>query len=161
MLAELNRINALIVGASQGIGLGFVKALLQQTNIGTVFATYRNRETSSELFTLEQQYGDRLECLQVDITQESQIEARIKQIQKSVQELHLAIYCVGVLHEGDLTPEKSLRQINAENLIYSFQVNSIGAVLLAKHLMPLFKKTQKSVFCQYLRQGRKHWRTIA
>lgn len=146
MLAEIDRINALIVGASQGIGLGFVKALLQQANIGTVFATYRNRETSSELFTLEQQYGDRLKCLQVDITQESQIEARIKQIQKSVQELHLAIYCVGVLHEGDLTPEKSLRQINAKNLIYSFQVNSIGAVLLAKHLMPLFKKTQKSVF---------------
>ncbi len=146
MLTEIDRINALIIGATQGIGLGFVKALLQQKNIGTIFATYRNKETSGELFALQQQYGDRLKCIQVDITQESQIAIGIAEIQKSVKELHLAIYCVGVLHEGDLTPEKSLRQINAQNLIYSFQVNSIGAVLLAKHLMPLFKKSQRSIF---------------
>ena len=146
MLLEIDRANALIVGASQGIGLGFVKALLQQKNVARVFATYRNSATSNELFSLQQQYGVRLQCLQVDITQESQIAQGVKQIQESVKQLHLAIYCVGVLHEGDLTPEKSLRQINAENLIYSFQVNSIGAVLLAKHLMPLFKKSQKSVF---------------
>ena len=146
MLTEIDRLNALIVGASQGIGLGFVKALLQQKNVERVFATYRNRKTSAELFTLQQQYGDRLNCLQVDVTHESQIADCVKQIQESVKELHLAIYCVGVLHEGDLTPEKSLRQIDADNLIYSFQVNSIGAVLLAKHLMPLFKKSSRSVF---------------
>ena len=145
MLTEIDRINALIVGASQGIGLGFVKALLKQENVERVFATYRNQK-SSELSTLQQQYGDRLKCLQVDITQESQIANAIEQIRESVKELHLAIYCVGVLHEGDLTPEKSLRQIDADNLIYSFQVNSIGAVLLAKHLMPLFKKSSRSVF---------------
>ena len=145
MLTEIDRINALIVGASQGIGLGFVKALLKQENVERVFATYRNQE-SSELSTLQQQYGDRLKFLQVDITQESQIANAIEQIRESVKELHLAIYCVGVLHEGDLTPEKSLRQIDADNLIYSFQVNSIGAVLLAKHLMPLFKKSSRSVF---------------
>ena len=145
MLTEIDRINALIVGASQGIGLGFVKTLLKQENVERVFATYRNQK-SSELSTLQQQYGDRLKCLQVDITQESQIANAIEQIRESVKELHLAIYCVGVLHEGDLTPEKSLRQIDADNLIYSFQVNSIGAVLLAKHLMPLFKKSSRSVF---------------
>ena len=145
MLSEINQVNVLIVGASQGIGLGFVKALLQQDNTQQIFATYRNADTAKELFDLADRYSG-LTCLQVDITQESQIAAAIEQIQGSVQQLHLVIYCVGVLHEGDLTPEKSLRQVNAENLLYSFQVNSIGAVLLAKHLMPLFKKTEKSIF---------------
>jgi NAD(P)-dependent dehydrogenase (short-subunit alcohol dehydrogenase family) len=146
VLAEIERVKALIVGASQGIGLGLVKALLEQDNVERVFATYRHHQPESELFALQEEYGDRLQCLQVDITQESQIALAIKQIQESVKELHLVIYSVGVLHEGDLTPEKSLRQINAENLIYSFQVNSIGAVLLAKHLMPLFNKSQRSIF---------------
>ena len=140
MLAEINHANALVVGASQGIGLGFVRALLQKDNFQRIFATYSSQSTAVELLTLQEQYSDRLQCLQVDITDESQIIAGIKQIQKSVKQIHLAIYCVGVLHEGNLTPEKSLRQIKPENLIYSFQVNSIGAVLLAKHLMPLFKK---------------------
>lgn len=146
MLTEISQANALIVGASQGIGLGFVKALLQQNNIQNLYATYRSQETAGALFNLSQQYGDRLKCLQVDITQEAQLATAVKQIQESVEQLHLAIYCVGVLHDQNLSPEKSLRQIDPEKLIYSFQVNSVGAVLLAKHLMPLFKKTERSIF---------------
>lgn len=146
MLTQINQASTLIVGASQGIGLGFVRSHLQQNNITQIYATYRNPETAGELFNLEQQYGDRLTCLQVDITDESQIVAAIKQIQKSVPQLHLAIYCVGVLHGENLAPEKSLRQIDPEKLLYSFQINSIGAVLLAKHLMPLFKKNEDSIF---------------
>ena len=144
MLKVIDRANALVVGASQGIGLGFVKSLLEQDQIAQVYATYRHRETANELFELQESYSQ-LKCLQVDITEEAQIAAAASQIKESSQQLHLAIYCVGLLHEGELTPEKSLRQINSENLINYFQVNSIGAILLAKHLMPLFKK-QESVF---------------
>ena len=146
MLTQSDRANALIVGASQGIGLGFVKSLLQQDNFKSIYATYRNPDTASELLDLERQYKDRLKCLQVDITDESQIAAATKEIQNSVKHLHLAIYCVGVLHDRQISPEKSLRQIEPDKLLYSFQVNSIGAVLLAKHLMPLFNKKERSIF---------------
>ena len=142
MLSDINQGNALIIGASQGIGLGFVRSLLERDNI-RIFATYRNVDTAKELLGLEDN-SNRLKCLQVDVTKEAQIAAAIEQIE--VQQLHLVIYCVGVLHEGNLAPEKSLRQIDSQNLLYSFQVNSIGAVLFAKHLMPLFKKTDKSIF---------------
>ena len=145
MLTQSDRANALIVGASQGIGLGFVKSLLQQDNFKSIYATYRNPDTASELLDLER-HEDRLKCLQVDITDESQIAAATKEIQNSVKHLHLAIYCVGVLHDRQISPEKSLRQIDPEKLLYSFQVNSIGAVLLAKHLMPLFNKKESSIF---------------
>ena len=144
-MLTIDRANALIVGASQGIGLGFVRSLLQQDNFKSIYATYRNPDTASELLDLER-HEDRLKCLQVDITDESQIAAATKEIQNSVKQLHLAIYCVGVLHDRYLSPEKSLRQIEPEKLLYSFQVNSIGAVLLAKHLMPLFNKKEPSIF---------------
>ena len=146
MLRAINNANALIVGASQGIGLGFVRSLLNNPTVNKIFATYRNLESASELITLRQQHPKRLILLAIDITDESQIEAGIRQISTSVKQLHLVIYCVGVLHEGKLTPEKSLRQINSENLLYYFQVNSIGAVLLAKHLMPLYRHGDRSVF---------------
>ena len=146
MLTEIESANALIVGASQGIGLGFVKSLLQQDNFKSIYATYRNPDTAGELLDLERQYSDRLKSLQVDITDESQIAAATKKIKNDLQQLHLAIYCVGVLHDRNLSPEKSLRQIEPDKLLYSFQVNSIGAVLLAKHLMPLFNKKERSIF---------------
>ena len=143
---EINPVNTLIVGASQGIGLGFVKKLLQDERISKIYATYRQVDSASELITLAGEHPERLSCLSVDITEESQIAEAVQKIRTQVNKLHLVVNCVGLLHEGSLQPEKSLRQINPENLLRYFQINSIGAVLLAKHLLPLFKHGERSVF---------------
>ena len=146
IFTEVERVNALVVGGSQGIGLGFVQKLLKYDNVARLYGTYRSCKSASSLIELESSYPDKLCCLEMDITQESTIAEAIKTITQEVDQLHLVIYCVGVLHEGDLQPEKSLRQINADNLVYYFQVNSIGAVLLAKHIMPLLRHKQGSIF---------------
>ncbi|MDF2387287.1 SDR family NAD(P)-dependent oxidoreductase [Nostoc ellipsosporum NOK] len=143
---EINDANALIVGASQGIGLGFVKRLLQDDRIAKVYATYRQLESGSELIALASEYPERLICLSMDITDELQISECIQQLRSQINKLHLVINCVGLLHDDTLQPEKSLRQINSENLLRYFQINSIGAVLLAKHLLPLFRHGERSVF---------------
>lgn len=142
----LNDANALIFGASQGIGLGFVKNLLPDSRIKKIYATYRQTETAGELIALQNQHPDKLTCLSMDITQESQIVEVIQHIKAEVNKLHLVINCVGILHDDTLQPEKSLRQINSENLLRYFQVNSIGSILLAKHLLPLFRHHEPSVF---------------
>lgn len=146
IFTKVDSINALIIGASQGIGLGFVQELLNYPNLGYIYGTYRRKATASSLIELVNSYPERLHCLEMDITQESSIAAGIKIITQKVTQLHLVIYCVGILHQGNLQPEKSLRQIEADNLIYYFQVNSIGAVLLAKHIMPLLRHKQDSIF---------------
>ena len=145
-LNEINHANALIVGARQGIGLGFVQQLLQDGRIAKIYATYRQPESASELLSLKDKHSDRLICLSVDITEESQIVESVQQIRAEVNKLHLVVNCVGLLHEGNVQPEKSLRQINTEHLLRYFQVNSIGSVLLAKHLLPLLRHSDKSVF---------------
>lgn len=143
---EITHINVLIVGASQGIGLGFVKRLLQDDRITKIYATYRQPESATELIALLSENSKRLICLSMDIIDESQIAECVQQIQTEVNKLHLVINCVGLLHEDNLQPEKSLRQLNSENLLRYFQINSIGAVLLAKHLLPLFRHGERSVF---------------
>ncbi|MEA5595840.1 SDR family NAD(P)-dependent oxidoreductase [Rivularia sp. UHCC 0363] len=146
VIKEINHANALIVGASQGIGLGFVKSLLPDNNIAKIYATYRNGDRATELISLQKEYSQKLVCLSMDITEESQISAVVEQIGKETDKLHLVINCIGILHEGEMQPEKSLRQINPENLMRYFQVNSIGGILLAKHLQPLFKHNEKNIF---------------
>lgn len=143
---ENNHTNALIVGASQGIGLGFVKKLLADERITKIYATYRQAESATELLALADEYPQHLTCLILDITDELQIAETIQKIRTQTDKLHLVINCVGLLHDGDLQPEKSLRQINADNLLRYFQVNSIGAVLLAKHLLPLFRHHDSAIF---------------
>lgn len=135
-----NLSTALIVGAGQGIGLGFVHQLLSTDRLHRLYATFRNPE--SELLAIA---DPRLRCLPLDITEEAQIAAVIKAIKTETPVLHCVINCVGLLHEGSLQPEKSLRQLNPDHLMRYFQVNSIGAVLLAKHVQPLLKHGDRAI----------------
>lgn len=105
-LNEINHDNVLIVGASQGIGLGFVQLLLQDDRIAKIYATYRQLESASELIALKDKYPERLICLSMDITDELQIVKCVQQIRTEVNKLHLVVNCVGLLHEGSLQPEK-------------------------------------------------------
>ena len=139
-MSDRNPTTALIVGASQGIGLEFVRQLLQTDRVDRVYATYRNPQ--SELLAIA---DPRLRYLPLDITQEAQIATVMKEIQTETAALHYMINCVGVLHQGAMQPEKSLRQLNAEQLLHYFQVNSIGAVMLAKHMQPLLKHRDRAI----------------
>lgn len=132
---------ALIVGASQGIGLEFVRQFLQTDRVDRIFATCRHPES-----TLLSMTDPRLCCLPMDITDESQIETGIQKIKQESSQLHYVINCVGILHGEAMQPEKSLRQLNADQLLRYFQVNSIGAALLAKHVQPLLKHRDRAIF---------------
>lgn len=152
ILRELIPLNVLIVGGNRGIGLGFVKQLLAERNhsnthctLNRIYATYRSDDSATELLSIQKQ-KDCLVCLPMEVTDESSIVSAISQISQQTQKIHLVIYCVGILHDGDFQPEKSLRQISSDNLIRYFQVNSIGAVLLAKHIMPLLRHQENSLF---------------
>ena len=141
MIDQRGERSALIVGAGQGIGLEFVRQFLLDHRVDRLYATYRNPQ--SELLAIA---DSRLQCLAMEITDESQIAAVIEKIQAETPTLHYVINCVGVLHDATMQPEKSLRHLNAENLLRYFQINSIGAVLLAKYVQPLLKHSDRSIF---------------
>ncbi len=138
--------NALVVGATQGIGLAFVRQLLQERPIVHLFATYRSAQSATALFDLMSEYPNRLHCVAMDLTEEASIVSALDKINQVAPQLHLVINCVGLLYDSRQQPEKALRQLNADNLMRYFQVNSIGPALLAKHLMPLFKHPEPALF---------------
>lgn len=141
---QLQQATVLVVGASQGIGLGFVRSLLADARVAQVYATYRTADTATELLALR--HHTQLTCLPMDATVEADIAQGIAEIKARHHALDLVINCVGILHDNDLQPEKGLRQIDATNLLRYFQVNSIPTVLLAKHVQPLLKQSSCSVF---------------
>ncbi|NEQ50281.1 MAG: SDR family NAD(P)-dependent oxidoreductase [Leptolyngbya sp. SIO3F4] len=145
IFSEIQSGHALVIGGNRGIGLGFVHQLLNDARFSQVFATYRTESTASELLQLARK-NKKLHCIAIDVTDESQIESGLAQVRALTPQLHFAINCVGFLHDGLITPEKALRQLNSDNLVRYFQVNSIGAALLAKHLLPLLNHKQPNIF---------------
>jgi NAD(P)-dependent dehydrogenase (short-subunit alcohol dehydrogenase family) len=145
MKFSIDRSHALIVGANRGIGLGFVRQLVQDVEFVRIYTTYRDRESAAELFDLAGEYPEKIYPLLLDVTDEEQISRTATRIGEEAGKLHLAVNCTGILHEGNLQPEKSLKKIDPQYLLRYFQVNSIATLLLAKHLLPLFRHDDKSI----------------
>ena len=59
--------------------------------------------------------------------------------------IDLVIIATGILHDGELTPEKSLKDLSAEKLQYFFTANTILPAIVAKHFTPYLNKTEPSI----------------
>ena len=60
--------------------------------------------------------------------------------------LDMVIIATGILHDGKLMPEKSLKDLSAENLQRIFEVNTIVPLLIAKHFLPKLSRKTRSIF---------------
>ncbi|MEM8547280.1 MAG: SDR family oxidoreductase, partial [Pseudomonadota bacterium] len=138
-----------VAGAARGIGLGFVEALLARPDTAHVYAAARTASRSEGLATLQNVHPERLICIDLDITDEDSLAAAANTVAGRVDRddgaLDWIINTVGMLHNGELQPERRLADVTAGNILASFEVNSVGPVLLAKHLAPLLPRRAPGV----------------
>ncbi len=139
-------VSALVVGASGGIGFQLVRQLLAMPTVSKVYATVRSRDARPNLLDLAANEGGRLVILRADLCDESSLEAAAQQVSSEGDHLNLVINCVGVLHSGEMKPERSLRDVRVEAVEHGFRVNATGLLLLAKHVSPLLPRRGRVVF---------------
>lgn len=139
-------VNALVTGASSGIGLAMARLLLENRLVARVFAVSRSASTSDSLTQLHQSHGDRLQRLAIDISDETQLLRLQRNVGEQVDSLHLVVNAAGLLHGHDVQPEKAVEQITAANLGRVFALNAFAPILLAKALMPLMEHGHSAVF---------------
>lgn len=140
---------ACVVGASRGIGLALVRALLDDANCQRVYAACRRPITAPALQGLATASSPRLQVLTADVTDESTLRAAFETLSpKGHQPLHLLLHTVGVLQDGDLglRPERRLEDLDPDALLNSLRVNAIGPLLLARHAFSALNHAQNAVF---------------
>ncbi|RKO84022.1 hypothetical protein BDK51DRAFT_47129, partial [Blyttiomyces helicus] len=64
----------LVTGANRGLGLGFVKHLLQQSSSNIVVATARDVTAATDLQELKKKEPQRLHVVSLDISVDSSVE---------------------------------------------------------------------------------------
>ena len=127
-----------VIGASGGIGTAFVQHLLKNGSVETLHCLSRSKTTTFK--------DDRTVDHILDYEKPETISSATAQI-KEGPPLNLIIVATGLLHdESGFSPEKSLRQLDAESLARSYQINAIGPALVAQSFLPLLNKEEKSVF---------------
>ena len=133
--------SALVVGGSGGIG-GELVHLLLSLGVESVWATSRAKDRPASLTS-----ESRLRWRNMDITIPETIGPLMEEMGGGdVPPLRLVIVATGVLHEDKMQPEKRLSELQSQFLLRSFQVNSVGPMMVAQGCTPMMPRKGRVVF---------------
>lgn len=133
---EFPKMNALIAGGG-GIGAALIEALLQRPNIDRVFCLQRREQRLSD--------DPRYTALQFEATDPDSVEAACAVVAEEIDELHLVMNTVGLLHHDWVKPEKRLRDVSARALMELAAVNAFFLPILAQCVSGLLRHSNPAL----------------
>lgn len=123
-----------VIGGSGGIGSAFVRQLAGRHSVERIYTTYYQNPTSWP--------DDKVVCHPLDLTREDSIASWTSQF----NEIDWLINAVGLLHDHQHGPEKSIKRLDAEFYLRNMQINSLSHLLLAKHTQDKFRHNRPGIF---------------
>ncbi len=114
--------HAVVIGAGGGIGAAL--ATLLEADPAVSLVTRFTRQT-------------------LDLTNPASIEAAAASLTTPPD---LLITATGLLQGQGISPERALKDLNAQSLAHSFVINAVGPALVAQAFLPLMPRTHKTVF---------------
>jgi NAD(P)-dependent dehydrogenase (short-subunit alcohol dehydrogenase family) len=132
--------NALVIGASGGIGKTLVKKLYESGEYECVYAVSRSLPASP------------IEGVQyhtLDSGNDDLVAQYCQQLKQSGGQFSLVVCCIGALHAigadyQKIMPEKRLEDIQKDQLSFYFTTNVILPAIWLKHVEPLLKGAEPS-----------------
>ena len=125
-----------IIGSAGAIGNALLGQLANQWRTADIHAFSRGIAASP--------HGN-VHHHQMDYADESSI-AEAAAIASAKAPLDLVLVTTGLLHDGDIMPEKSLGDLSSTKFQRLFAANTILPALVAKHFLPKIAKHKRAVF---------------
>jgi NAD(P)-dependent dehydrogenase (short-subunit alcohol dehydrogenase family) len=129
---------AVVVGVAGGLGGALARTLAAQGRYDHVVGLARRRPDDWP-DTPERPF------IETDIRKEADLAAAARAL-RALGSLERVVVATGLLHGDGVTPEKTMRSLNAETLAELFAVNAVAPAMVAKHLLPLTPRDRPSVF---------------
>ena len=126
--------NVAIIGTTGSIGKAFLEYYLSDDNTNKVYSISRSRNGIEDRKIID---------LNLNFTDENDYHTLSSSIPKD--SLDRVIIASGVLHDGDLQPEKTISSLDLDNFQKVFNVNTFAPALLLKVFFPLIKRNSDAL----------------
>ena len=126
--------NVAIIGASGAIGGAFVDHYSKDGSVNTIYAFSRKKQTYE---------NKKIRSFALDIENQDSIQDAAEKISGNF--LDQVIVATGILHSDNFGPEKSIKDINYDNMAKVININTIGPSIVGRYFIPLLRKDAKSV----------------
>ena len=133
---------ALVTGGSSGIGLQFVKQLLDEG--WQVIAASRNAENCGPLQRLKAQHADRLSVYRLDVGDEASRRGFFEAVSETVDSLDLLVNAAGII-SGDEEDISAFGALDQNELSRTFLINSIAPLMMTETAFPLLQRGGRPV----------------
>ena len=123
-----------VIGSSGAIGSAFVNHYINDLSVNSIFSFSRSSIGID---------NNKVKHFSIDIENESSIQNAAK----SVEEINFdeIIIASGLLHTNEFGPEKSIKDLKADNILKVLNVNTVGPAIIGKYFLPLLNTDIKSV----------------
>jgi len=129
-------LKCVVVGSSGGIGAALIDRLVASDQVARIHALSRSGRSHP---------SPKVANLTFDFTDEDSLIAAAQALQE-VGPFDLILVATGLLQGEGISPEKNLRALSHDGLAKSFEINTIGPAMTAKHFVPLLRRDEKAVF---------------
>ena len=127
--------NIAVIGSSGALGNAFTEQLAALHSSAVIHAFSRQPRASV----------DNIRGHAIDYAREDSI-GKAAALAAQQAPLDIVIVATGILHDGTLTPEKSLRELSAQKFQRLFAGNTILPALVAKYFLPHLNRHSRSIF---------------
>lgn len=147
MIFDISQCHCVIVfGAGHGIGHAMVQILLEKYKAETIYAVYRIDSKAKELKDLAKKYSSRLKLIQIDSTSDQDVHELAQSFTQKGLSFDLIINAIGILHDEQISPEKSLKSFHSDSFLKIIRVNTLPTILIAKYFEPLIDRCAPNAF---------------
>jgi NAD(P)-dependent dehydrogenase (short-subunit alcohol dehydrogenase family) len=132
--------NVFITGGNRGIGLGLVKEIIKRFQPENLFATYRNADGAQDLRDLAAK-NPCLHLIQLDVRDEAKIQEAVNFVAEKTEGAGLNLL---LNNSGVLGSRGGLQDQSKQDMMDTYEINTVAPVLIAKAFLPLLEKASKS-----------------
>ena len=123
-----------VIGSSGAIGRAFVDHYINDQSINSIFSFSRSSIGID---------NNKVKHFSIDIENENSVQDAAKSVEET--NFDEIIIASGLLHTNEFGPEKSIKDLKADNILKVLNVNTVGPAIIGKYFLPLLNKDNKSV----------------